>query len=1803
MKTKLLLLLLLANFTIYAQINLVPNSGFETWSGSVLSNWTIANTVTSSTDFIGGQYSARLSYTTLSPKITAQVPMKAGVTYTVKFNYKYLTSNYGGDHPIALNISKAGSATTLSSSTFATNNLWTEKATTFTPDQDLSYDLSISGFSFDNAAYSFLIDDVQVYVQGTEQYTKIPDVEFEKKLIAMGVDSGPTDGQVLTSKAKTVKTLDFNNIPALADLTGIQDFEILESLSYNGGSYSAGNGGGGKLKIIDLSKNTKLTSLNIYATQLASLDISKNVNLITINLSGNKFTTLNTSSNLALKNLNLSANLLTSLDVTKNLALYTLDISSTGLSTFNLSNNTQLGGLYIQNLGLKNLDVSNLLDLVGLDCSQNQLTSLDVSKNTKLAYFACDSNQLTSLDLSKHTSLTFFKGSKNKLKSLNFRNGKNTLISTGSFDVRENPELSCIIVDDAIYSLNKWGTYKDSASYFSNFDCATVSQIPDVAFEEKLINLGIDTDGKNGTVFNSSIASITSLDVSNSSITSLSGIEGFTALKTLNVSGNLLQKLDLSKNSALTTLNTTGNAALKCIQVANLDVAANWAVTKDAATSLNIDCNDYTKIPDINFENKLIALGIDSGTPNGKVLTSNVKDLKSLDVKNSAIADLTGIEDFVSLNTLQANNNKIKTLDLSKNINLTFLDINSNYTVETLNVSKNTKLTQLYCNSNKITSLDLSGLTELSILYCGTNQLASLDLSKNTKLTTVRIDENRALTTLNLQNGKNTSISSISMIYCSSLYCVLVDDVAYANSKWTNSKDAIVSFSLTCSTPEYISIPDQEFEKALMSNNVDGVLDGKVLKSRVEATENLTFDGKLISDLTGLQYFKNLKTLDCSSSFNSTPSKLTKLDISALTNLTSLDCSFLGLTTINTSNNLALTYLRATSNLLTTIDVSKNKALETLSIENNKITELNVTGNTALIGLYCSNNPLSEVNVTKNKALQYLYGTDLLINSLDLSQNTALKNLDIERDRVKVLDLSNNLKLEFLNCSQNGLTSLDISKNTVLKEVNCYNNRLQNLNLKNGNNKNFVINAWYYRGFTENANLTCIEVDDVEYSKANWASIKDAKANYSNSCPAVLVYTTIPDTNFENKLIDLKIDTDGKNGKVLTSSIYTVTTLDVSASNITDLTGIEDFASLRSLNCSKNQLNKLSVSKNILLNSLKCSNNEIIDLDVSKNTQLVTLSASFNKITKLDVSKNTALKEFDCANNNLYSLNVKNGNNINMQNMIFGNFTENPNLLCIQVDDAAFSLDKWIAKDAKANYSTEACQVNLQYTKIPDINFEKLLIQQGYDKDGQNGKVLTSDISKLTSLNVSDTTLKISDLTGIEDFAELEVLNCYSNELTTLDLSKNKKLTNLDCSSNKLTSLNVSKNTALQYLHCRTNSLTEIDLSQNLLLYFVGINDNKLTNINVSQNLKLETFYASNNLITSVDLSKNKDLKYLIITNTALTQIDLTSNKVLKTLDVSKNKLASLDLSQNTSLYSVDVSSNQLSTLNLKNGINSTMSTLNFTSNPKLYCILVDDVVLANTKWSGKKDAIATYNTECTGEIVVPSNNFVIETKGESCLGENNGEISITAKTAFAYSASINGKAAAFTNNALKVTALTPGIYAITITIPGQIFEQNFNVTIAKGATITGKSSITSRKVDVEITEGTAPFTVFVDGQAQFETTDSNFSLDLNKAALVEVATAKACEGVYSKKISTMDVFGSLTAYPNPTTGSFEIEIPVNKNEVKIEIYNFGGQLVSTKNYTIENGKAQLNLENQPSGIYAAKIYLDTPEYIKIIKK
>jgi len=243
-------------------------------------------------------------------------------------------------------------------------------------------------------------------------------------------------------------------------------------------------------------------------------------------------------------------------------------------------------------------------------------------------------------------------------------------------------------------------------------------------------------------------------------------------------------------------------------------------------------------------------------------------------------------------------------------------------------------------------------------------------------------------------------------------------------------------------------------------------------------------------------------------------------------------------------------------------------------------------------------------------------------------------------------------------------------------------------------------------------------------------------------------------------------------------------------------------------------------------------------------------------------------------------------------------------------------------------------------------------------------------------------------------------------------------------------------------------------------------------------------------------------------------------------------------------------------------------------------------------------------NPQCTtcpatACFVLPSNNFEITVTNETCPNKDNGQLSIGSVETHNFVTTIKGTDYSFTND-LTVDGLAPGTYDFCIEVKGENYEQCFVVEVIEGTTVSGKSSVTSGKASIEIGEGTAPFTIYVNGKQTFETNSPIFNVDVLHGDLIEVKTAKTCEGTFSKAI---DLFQEMIAYPNPTIGKFEIAVPIYRKEVVLELYTLNSQLISKETYPVIYGKVELSLENQPSAVYLVKVYLETPMTLKMIKQ
>jgi uncharacterized delta-60 repeat protein len=241
--------------------------------------------------------------------------------------------------------------------------------------------------------------------------------------------------------------------------------------------------------------------------------------------------------------------------------------------------------------------------------------------------------------------------------------------------------------------------------------------------------------------------------------------------------------------------------------------------------------------------------------------------------------------------------------------------------------------------------------------------------------------------------------------------------------------------------------------------------------------------------------------------------------------------------------------------------------------------------------------------------------------------------------------------------------------------------------------------------------------------------------------------------------------------------------------------------------------------------------------------------------------------------------------------------------------------------------------------------------------------------------------------------------------------------------------------------------------------------------------------------------------------------------------------------------------------------------------------------------------------TVTVSPLTLVHDNFTIQIKSETCAGKNNGEIIINAKQSYNYTATINNTSYPFTNNSLNLKDLPAGMYTVCIGITGKSFQQCYTLTIGKGGTLTGKvTSVSKNSVNVEITEGTAPFEVILNGSTKFNSNQSSFSIDVSQGDLIIVKSSVACEGIYSKTISELPP-SKLIAYPNPTKGMFEISVPSNLSEAYVEIFSINSNLIFKGTYPVVNQKIQLNLENLNKGVYVVKTYLDSPASLIIIKE
>jgi len=150
---------------------------------------------------------------------------------------------------------------------------------------------------------------------------------------------------------------------------------------------------------------------------------------------------------------------------------------------------------------------------------------------------------------------------------------------------------------------------------------------------------------------------------------------------------------------------------------------------------------------------------------------------------------------------------------------------------------------------------------------------------------------------------------------------------------------------------------------------------------------------------------------------------------------------------------------------------------------------------------------------------------------------------------------------------------------------------------------------------------------------------------------------------------------------------------------------------------------------------------------------------------------------------------------------------------------------------------------------------------------------------------------------------------CPNEELSYLDVRKNKALEYLSCSYNSLRSLDVSENSMLTQLFCRYNEIKDLDVSKNTKLEILFCGETLISSLDVSRNIELSLLNCESSQLINLDVSKNTKLVELQCNSNPLTQLNAGNNPSMTTLVCSDCRLNSLDVSGLTSLTHLECGS------------------------------------------------------------------------------------------------------------------------------------------------------------------------------------------------------------------------------------------------------------------------------------------------------
>ena len=911
--------------------------------------------------------------------------------------------------------------------------------------------------------------------------------------------------------------------------------------------------------------------------------------------------------------------------------------------------------------------------------------------------------------------------------------------------------------------------------------------------------------------------------------------------------------------------------------------------------------------------------------------------VKSVDISKATA--LVGLSIFNT--TLSAFEPQLKTLDISKNVNLETIVLGSSAYKKSeltkLDVSKNTKLTQISAENCKLTAVTGIAPTVKNI-YLSSNELSSLTFPEFTVKGTIQIHNNKftlatlpkkpAITTTSKYKyapqapiAEPNSVNEIDLSSQLKAYGIsddeqtttfsfetaggtaLVENTDYqatADGKFkflTTQGDKVHAVLTTAAFPKFTgadALKTTDFTVSAMPavlalTTTDEAWGGNLKLVATETGKTFSADmgdGNIVAvaggTISGPALGEgNIIIYSDGDLKTVTASKvpMKSIDFSKATKMTSLSLTQVGLKTVDVTPLTDLTDLTFSQNPVTSMNLTKNTKLTTLKMVN---TNANVGASA-----------MKSIDLSKNADLKTLWiygksGLEGALENISLSSNKKLEQVYLQFNKLKSMTLGDN-NITMLNVQGNQLKSLDFTKLTKATDVYAQDNQLEGTA---DLSKNTVLK----RVRVDNNKLSGLKVGDVSdqlyfyNNNMNFATMPELP---SGMVEKVAQFKYAPQYPMEVKAGEKSYVKNAVADKVVKGVQYDLSDqLETSGINRSPVRTEYSWHTQTGaiLTVDEDYLEKDGVFTFLTApkDSVFCVMRSIAFPDLISSNGLQT------ELVKIVAEKGDELLPVVTMTSTV--------DGESERTLQFGTYKADGSIIAVDWGDGIVKTDS-------------VCTRNSELSKYPVKGIAKgegritvyACDSVWYFATSGGSQLKDLDLTNIPyvqQMSITGVGLETIDVSKCDS---LRVLSFNNNPTKTLDLSKNPKLS----------SLTVNATTASKY----ESQLESIDLSNNPELTYLSLQGNqntagKLTTVDLTANTKLESLFLQYNALTEVKLGDNA-ITLLNVQNNQLATLDLTKLPKLKNLYASDNKLTALDFSALQAGGDINIYNNELTAVDI----------------------------------------------------------------------------------------------------------------------------------------------------------------------------------------------------------------------------------------------------------------------------------------------